>query len=128
MKTQTSYGMCFLAVVAVFALMLTALPKAHAQLQKTQPAANETVTTSPTAITLWFDEEVDLKVSKIELAGPSGKVALGAVHAMDAKSLMADISGKLASGTYTVNWQTAAADDGHVSKGDFKFTVKMAMH
>jgi methionine-rich copper-binding protein CopC len=32
----------------------------------------------------------------------------------------------LADATYTVVWQTAAADDGHVSKGDFKFTLKQA--
>lgn len=127
MTTRTSQ-LTRLAIIVALGLMLPALPKAHAELQKTQPAANATVSTAPAHIQLWFDEEVDVKVSKIELTGPSGKVALGATHTMDPKSLMADITGKLANSTYTVTWQTAAADDGHVSKGDFKFTLKQAMH
>lgn len=128
MKARTSQ-LIRLAIIAALALMLPALLKAHAQLQKTQPASGETVSTAPPHIQLWFDEEVDLKVSKIDLTGPSGKVALGPTHTMmDAKSLMADITGKLADATYTVNWTTAAADDGHVSKGDFKFTLKQTTH
>lgn len=127
MKTRISQ-LIRLAIIVAVGLMLPALLKAHAQLQKTQPAAGETVSTAPPHIQLWFDEEVDVKVSKIELTGPSGKVALGPTHTMDAKSLVADLTGKLASATYTVNWQTAAADDGHVSKGDFKFTLKQATH
>jgi methionine-rich copper-binding protein CopC len=128
MKTRISQ-LIRLAIIVAFVLMLPALPKAHAQLQKTQPAAGETVSSPPAHIQLWFDEEVDLKVSRITLTGPSGKVALGPTHTMmDAKSLMADITGKLVDASYTVNWTTAAADDGHVSKGDFKFTLKHAAH
>jgi methionine-rich copper-binding protein CopC len=123
MKTRASQ-LIRLAVVVAFALMLPALLKAHAQLQKTQPAAGETVSTAPPHIQLWFDEEVDVKVSKIDLTGPSGKVALGPTHSTELKSLMAVITGKMTDATYTVNWQTVAADDGHVSKGDFKFTLK----
>ena len=80
----------------------------------------------PPHIQLWFDEEVDVKVSKIELIGPSGKVALGPTHTIGSKSLMAVISGKMSDAPYSVVWQTAAADDGHVSKGDFKFTLNQA--
>jgi methionine-rich copper-binding protein CopC len=127
MKTRTRQ-LFRLAIIVAVGLMLPALLKAHAQLQKTQPAAGETVSTAPPHIQLWFDEEVDVKVSKIELIGPSGKVTIGPTHTMDQKSLMADITGKLANAAYTVNWQTAAAADGHVSKGDFKFTLKQATH
>jgi methionine-rich copper-binding protein CopC len=38
---------------------------------------------------------------------------------------VADFNGKLADGQYVVSWQTAG-DDGHVSKGDFSFSVKSA--
>ena len=125
MKTRTPQ-LIRLAVIVAVALMFAALPKAHAQLQKTQPAAGETVSTSPPRIQLWFDEEVDLKVSKIDLTGPSGKVALGPTRSADPKSLTAAITGKLADATYTVNWHTVPADDGHATKGDFKFTLKQA--
>jgi hypothetical protein len=115
-----------LAIIVAAGLMLPALLQAHAKLEKTQPANGTTVSATPPQIQLWFDEEVDVKVSKIELTGPSGKVALGPTHLIGPKSLMAVITGKMADATYTVIWQTAAADDGHVSKGDFKFTLKQA--
>ena len=42
---------------------------------------------------------------------------------MGEKTLMAPVTGKMADGKYTVNWQTAG-DDGHVQKGTFAFNVK----
>jgi methionine-rich copper-binding protein CopC len=125
MKTRTSQ-MVRLAIVIAVGLMLPAFLQAHAKLEKTQPASGMTVSAPPPQIQLSFDEEVDVKVSKIEMMGPAGKIALGPTHLMGPKSLVAVITGKLADATYTVVWQTAAADDGHVSKGDFKFTLKQA--
>jgi methionine-rich copper-binding protein CopC len=125
MKTRTSY-LIRLAIVVALGLMIPALLKAHAKLEKTQPVDGTTVAAPPPNIQLWFDEEVDVKVSKIDLTGPSGKVTLGPTHSMAPKSLMAAVTGKMADATYTVSWQATAADDGHVSKGDFKFTLKHA--
>ena len=59
----------------VTGLMVPALLQAHAKLEKTQPADGTTVSVSPPQIQLSFDEEVDLKVSKIEMTGPSGSGA-----------------------------------------------------
>ena len=104
---------------------LTALVQAHTKLEKSEPAAGAAVTAAPKQIQLWFNEKVDVAVSKIELTSPSGKVELGPAHAMGEKSLMSAIGGTLAGGTYTVAWQTAG-NDGHVIKGNFTFTVKAA--
>jgi methionine-rich copper-binding protein CopC len=101
---------------------LTALVQAHTKLEKSEPAAGAVLTAAPKQIQLWFNEKLDAAVSKIELTNPAGKVELGPVHRMGDKTLMAVISGKLASGTYTVAWQTAG-DDGHAVKGDFTFSV-----
>jgi hypothetical protein len=114
-----------LVLVGVFLMSLAAFPQAHAKLQKSEPAAGTTVAAPPKQIQLWFNEKLDVAVSKVELTGPAGKVELGPVHAMDAKSLMAAIGGKVADGAYTVSWQTAG-DDGHVVKGDYTFTLKSA--
>jgi hypothetical protein len=111
--------------VGVFLMSLAAFPQAHAKLQKSEPAAGTTVAAAPKQIQLWFNEKLDVAVSKVELTGPAGKVELGPVHAMDDKSLMAAISGKVADGAYTVSWQTAG-DDGHAVKGDYTFTLKSA--
>jgi methionine-rich copper-binding protein CopC len=125
MKARISL-MTRLAIVSTVGLMLPAALTAHAKLQKTQPANGVTVSAAPSGIQLWFDEEVDAVVSKIEVTGPAGKVAVGPLHTAGAKSLVAAIRGKMADAAYTVHWQTAAADDGHVSKGDFKFALKQA--
>jgi methionine-rich copper-binding protein CopC len=74
-------------------------------------------------VQLWFNEAPDLKVSKIEVTGPAGKVELGPAHLMDAKTVMATIKGDVPDGKYTTSWRTAGKD-GHIIKGEFAFTVK----
>mgnify|MGYP003396268193 CR=1 FL=1 len=63
---------------------------AHTKLQKSEPAADSTVA-PPAHVQLWFNEAPDLKVSKIEITGPAGKLELGPAHLMDAKTVMATI-------------------------------------
>jgi copper resistance protein C len=125
MKSRTSIAIRFV-IVFVMGLMVPTLVQAHAKLEKTQPADGATVSVSPPQIELSFDEAVDLKVSKIEVTGPSGKVVVGPARLMGPKALAAKVTAAMPDGAYTVRWQTAAADDGHVSKGEFKFTVKQA--
>jgi methionine-rich copper-binding protein CopC len=112
-------------VFSAFLLLWAAVPQAHTALTKSEPAAGKTVTAAPKQIQLWFNEKIDVALSKIELTGPSGKVDLTAAHAMGDKSLMAGVSGKVVEGVYTIAWQTAG-DDGHVVKGNVKFTLKLA--
>jgi methionine-rich copper-binding protein CopC len=108
-------------VAAIFALSVWLV--AHTKLEKSDPADGATVTTSPKWVQLFFSEKPDLKVSKVEVTGPSGKVELGAAHSMADKDLMAVIDRPLDNGKYTVAWQTAGKD-GHVLKGSFSFTVR----
>ncbi len=103
--------------------ILGGTPSAHTKLQKSEPAANSTVTAPPPHVQLWFNEKPDLKVSKIEVTGPSGKLDLGPAHLMDPKTVMATIKGDVPDGKYTATWRTAGKD-GHVIKGEFVFTVK----
>jgi methionine-rich copper-binding protein CopC len=112
-----------LAVVA--ALALSVWVQAHTKLEKSVPADGATVTTPPTSVQLFFNEKPDLKVSKVEITGPSGKVELGPAHSMADKDIMAPVKGTLGNGKYTVAWQ-AAGTDGHVQKGEFSFTVQKA--
>jgi len=122
-RTKTSLVTLAAAVLAAMAIGVAV--EAHAKLLKTSPADKATVTKAPTTLQLWFNEAIDARLSKVELTGPAGKVALGVVHAMEPKQLMGPITGKMADGAYTVDWQTAG-DDGHVQKGSFTFTLKLA--
>jgi methionine-rich copper-binding protein CopC len=111
----------------VFAIVLIAgtcamLAFAHNKLMKTEPAAGAVLKTSPAHVEMWFAEKPDAAVTKIAVKGPAGAVDVAPVHAGSENAVMADIKGMLADGQYTVSWQTAG-DDGHVSKGDFGFSV-----
>jgi methionine-rich copper-binding protein CopC len=123
MKSRYRVGRVVLAVVA--ALALSVWVQAHTKLEKSIPAAGATVTAAPAAIMLYFNETPDLKVSKVEVTGPSGKVELGPAHSMADKDIMAAVKGAMANGKYTVAWQ-AAGNDGHIEKGEFSFTVQKA--
>jgi methionine-rich copper-binding protein CopC len=111
-------------IAAVFILTAGVLVSAHMKLEKSEPAEGATVTTPPASVQLFFNEAPDLAVSKLELVGPTDKAKLVGTHAMG-KSLMATVQGEVADGPYTVRWQ-GAGDDGHVQKGELKFTVKRA--
>jgi len=123
MKLRFWIGRGVLAAVA--ALALSGVVQAHAKLENSDPAANATLTKAPVAVMLYFNETPDLKVSKVEITGPSGKVELGPAHSMGDKDIMAAVKGTLGNGKYTVAWQ-AAGKDGHVQKGEFTFTVQKA--
>ena len=115
-------------VFAIFflAALCPMLVLAHNELLKTEPAAGAALKTAPAHVELWLSEKPDLTISKIAVKGPSGPVEMGPIHSLPDKSLIADFKGKLSNGQYVVNWQTAG-DDGHVSKGQFSFTVKSGL-
>jgi copper resistance protein C len=112
-----------LAMVAVTVIAGASISVfAHMKFEKSAPAVDSTVTTPPTTIQVWFTEEPDVKVSKLELRGPATPVKTTQLHAMG-KSLMATVAEPMVDGVYTVSWQSAGKD-GHIQKGDLTFTLK----
>lgn len=116
-------------VVAALAVVVTpALLFAHARLVRSTPAANTQLTTSPTALNLWFSEHPELRFSTVELFDSAGTaIGLGTLAAMpgDGMGLSVPIPQPLGDGRYTVVWHTAAAD-GHATAGRFSFSVTAA--
>jgi copper transport protein len=114
-----------IAVLALAVLVTPALLFAHAHLVKSTPSANAKLTTSPTALTLWFSERPELRFTKVELLDSANRpVAIGPIGAAAGENMAmtSAISGRLPNGRYTVLWRTAAAD-GHPSTGKFYFVV-----
>jgi methionine-rich copper-binding protein CopC len=107
------------------AITFVAIVQAHLKVEKMEPTDGAELSAPPASIQLFLTERPDLKVTKIELVGASGDVELGPAHMMGEKTVMAVVTGKMADGKYTVNWQTAG-DDGHLQKGTFAFMVKRA--
>jgi copper transport protein len=110
-------------VIALAVLTTPALLFAHARLLRSTPAANATLTSLPTSLSLWFSEKPEVKFTVLTLKDSAGAlVALGPVTSADSNGIMAPITGGLRSGKYTVSWRTAASD-GHATSGTYAFSI-----
>ena len=99
---------------------------AHAELETSLPAANATVKEAPKTIEIDFSEELNAKLSKIEVQDSMGMtVDKGDSHVAsdNAKHLSVDLNA-LGAGTYKVLWTSVASDDGHKLTGSYSFTVQ----
>ncbi|MGC4083057.1 MAG: copper resistance protein CopC [Vicinamibacterales bacterium] len=101
--------------VAAAGILGAVVLSAHMQITKSEPAANTEVAAPVKHVQVFFTEEPDLKVSKLEIKGPDAGTKLTMLHVMD-KSLMAMVEGPTPAGSYTVSWQSAG-DDGHAAEG-----------
>jgi copper transport protein len=112
-------GLLVATVSALTLLMWLAGPaSAHASLLATTPAAGYSVTTSPAALTLVFDQPVSVQGVPLRLSGPAGPVPLGAARLSNgSRWLTAPVTRTLPTGRYTVAWQVVAADGDTVGGG-----------
>jgi len=97
----------------------------HVHLVKSEPAAHDTLTTAPHAVTLWFSESIELKVTTIKLTAADRTIPLGAPTLRDAGKdapVVATLAKPIPPGRYAVAWSTASRD-GHPAKGRIDFVV-----
>jgi len=115
-----------LLLASVFSVAAATAAFAHAELQSSVPAANATVKDAPKTIEIDFSEELNPKLSKIEVQDSMGmQMDKGDSHVSDgdAKHMSIDLQ-SLGAGTYKVLWTSVAADDGHKLTGTYSFTVQ----
>ena len=105
-------------------LSIASLAQAHGALRQSAPASGATLTVAPRELRLTFTEASELAVSRIELLGPGdAAVGLGPLRYGDSTTvLVADITGALEAGTYSVAWQIVGRD-GHPVRGRYRFTI-----
>lgn len=99
---------------------------AHLAVARSTPARDETLKASPDHVQVWFTQSPSLAVSALSIEGPNGSIEVGKVTAGEEQSLTAGVTGTLAPGRYTLNWQTAG-NDGHIMKGAIPFSVAAAV-
>jgi methionine-rich copper-binding protein CopC len=101
----------------------------HTRLVKSEPANNDTLANSPTAIRLWFSEKVELPVTRLKLADAAGTAIALSPPARpetgDDAPVVSAVKKALPAGAYVLSWSTAAKD-GHPAKGTISFFVKAA--
>ncbi|MBC7415316.1 MAG: copper homeostasis periplasmic binding protein CopC [Herminiimonas sp.] len=112
-----------------FLLTMAALGQApawaHAALASADPASNAVLATSPTAITLHFNEKLEGAFSAIKVVDAAGRplpTGKAVVDVADPKILHVSVP-PLATGKYSVRW-IAIGHDGHRRTGDYSFSVK----
>jgi copper resistance protein C len=94
---------------------------AHARLQSSTPANDARLSEAPKTLALNFSETAQLAVLKLVTDGKEIPIALDKA-AKPGRTYTLTLPA-LAPGSYTVQWTAVAADDGHVTKGTFKFLI-----
>jgi copper resistance protein C len=94
---------------------------AHAKLQSSSPANNARLTESPKTLTLQFSEAAQLAVLKLVRDGQEVAVPLDK-SAKPGQTFTLTLPA-LSPGNYVVQWSAVAADDGHVTRGSFVFSI-----
>jgi copper resistance protein C len=94
---------------------------AHAKFQSSMPADHAQLTEAPKSLTLQFNESAKLAVLKLTVGDKEISVPVDK-EAKASQSFTIALPG-LAPGKYQVHWTAVAADDGHMTKGSFDFTI-----
>lgn len=118
--------------VAFGALLIGALVGAvdvtgHAELLRSEPAADAVLLSMPSRVRLSFSEPVDPPADAVTIIGPDGERVDGRdsqVADDDERALLVSFDGQ-ARGTYVVRWRAISADS-HPISGDFQFSVGVA--
>jgi LPXTG-motif cell wall-anchored protein len=112
--------------LALSLTMLVALSvAAHAQLESSDPADGETITT-PYTLTATFTEPFDPQRSFVRVQDASGAVvAEGGVSDDDPRTMIVELP-ELPAGEYRARWQTVTPDDNGRENGTFTFNVAAA--
>ncbi len=111
--------------IAITVGLTPPLALAHGKLESATPAAGSTVEASPDALRLTFNEELVPAFSTVKVADANGAPVGMEKARVDSSNprLLTLAVPKLSSGSYAVHW-AVMTNDGHKTKGDYKFTVK----
>lgn len=125
MKFKSFVGL--VAATLLLALVTTTGVSAHAELDRSLPEADATVTESPKLVEIWFTQEI-AEGSKIEVTDSDGTDVTDGDAALDLmdpdrKHLTVALKPDLANGVYTVTWTSVSAEDGDEESDSFTFTI-----
>ena len=106
----------------------TRLALAHADLDRSDPAADAVLTTAPTQVQIWFTQELFRRQGQnfIEVYAADGSrqdQGEAVINDDDRTLLTVALLTDLPPGVYTVRWNAVSSEDGHESSGEFIFTV-----
>ncbi len=103
--------------------------EAHAGLDYSNPTADETLTTAPEFVEIFFTQEVSSDQLIVAVLGPdSTRIDNEDSHVdlceASRKRVVVTLPGSLPDGEYIVQWETLSAEDGETDSGFFEFTLQ----
>lgn len=116
-----------LALLMAFLLPLTA--SAHAILLRSDPAQDALLNVAPQQVRMWFSEDLNPTFSTAVVVNQNNRrvdKANAHVTSTDPREMDVSLSPNLPPAVYVVVWRTDSADDGHILRGSFLFTIKRA--
>jgi copper transport protein len=101
---------------------------AHAEVERSEPAVNSTVTEAPTMVVVYFSQEVSSESTVLRVIDSSGKQVDSGDTTLDLydasrKRVTVSLSDGLAPGEYTVEWTSNSTEDGEIASGAFTFVI-----
>jgi copper transport protein len=125
-RTEPLIRAALAALIAALGLgILAPRATAHATVERTDPAIDEVVGSSPPYVSIWFNEPVEISFGGVRVFDTSGRrVDAGQPERVDgdAASVRVALNPGLPDGTYTVAWRVISAD-GHPIQEAFVFHV-----
>jgi methionine-rich copper-binding protein CopC len=99
----------------------------HAYYSRSVPAEGAVLDSAPARVDVWFTEMLyRAGASHLYVIGPSGQDVDNNDKdfvVADQRNMYITLQPNLGPGTYTVEWETQSAKDGHTAEGSFIFTV-----
>lgn len=100
------------------------MAQAHAFLDHASPAVGSAVPGAPSAVTLWFTQDLEPAFSSVTVTNQAGqRVDLGNQRIPSGQPAVLQVGLRpLPPGRYTVNWRVISVDT-HPTEGSFTFQV-----
>jgi copper transport protein len=113
---------------AFLCLALPSLAFAHALLVQSNLIPGETIASAPSVAEWVFNEPLNPELTKVEVIDSAGNVLTtspGGIAPGNDETWQLPLP-QLPDGSYTVNWRSESAQDGHVAKSSYTFEVASA--
>ncbi|HET7640213.1 MAG TPA: copper resistance protein CopC, partial [Ktedonobacteraceae bacterium] len=115
-----------LPLALCLSFLLPATASAHAILLRSDPAQDTVLNTPPPQVRMWFSEDLNPAFSTAVVVNATNqRVDKQDAHVSpgDSKEMDVSLNSNLAPSVYVVIYRTDSADDGHILRGSFIFTV-----
>ncbi|QBD79283.1 hypothetical protein EPA93_26170 [Ktedonosporobacter rubrisoli] len=115
-----------LLLALVLFVLFPSISEAHAVLLRSDPAQGAVLSAAPTQVRMWFSEDLNPTFSTAAVVNAANqRVDSGNAHVTgtDPREMDVSLQANLPPAVYIVAWRSQSADDGHILKGSFTFSV-----